>query len=51
MKDGSNHMNLKDKISMVQGIKSRDSDKVFGMTPADYRIFMALGKIDIYGGE
>ena len=42
-------MPIEQKICMIDGIKMRNQEVVFGMTPEDYRIYRQLDKIDECG--
>ena len=39
------------KIALTDAVKIKDVDKVFGLTPVDYKIYKLLGKIDKYGNQ
>lgn len=40
---------IDEKIRLVEGLKEKEVEKVFGITPVDYHIFQALGRIDQFG--
>jgi uncharacterized protein (UPF0332 family) len=42
-------MPLAQKICLSSGIKMRNHEMIFGMTPEDYNIYRDLDKIDHYG--
>ena len=38
---------IEHKLLLLEGVKTNDVDKCFGITPDDYKIFGELGKIDL----
>ena len=42
-------INIDEKIRLVEGLKAKEVEKVYGITPTDYFIFTALGRIDKFG--
>lgn len=51
MLKSSNAGPLKDKIALIEGVRQRDSDKIYGISPEDYNILLQLGKICKMGGN
>ena len=39
-------MSLNDKILVIENTTTKDYDKIFGLTPGDYNVYIKLMKID-----
>ena len=44
-------ISMKKLVLWKVGLKAKEVEKVYGITPTDYHIFAALGRIDNHGNQ